>query len=467
MATENLDAQGAVLHDLLNRLSNAEAIVATVHIETNRLATISGNLQADINRMRDSHLNVHSNQMELNGKMEALTAVVTNGRGGGGHGPRQQFVDPKNIKLEIFDGLSKTITFKTWAYKAKAFILGNMPAVRRTIDQTETRKTKIESSELDGLAMTLDQDAQLTLFLQTFTGGHPLGMVKANDNGTGVEMWRQLNAYFDATSIQSIIQETRAIRMPARATSLQKFPEALQEWETQLRRFKERTNKTVDTDECLAIMLAILPDAESKEFNNMLPLYPTYEDMKKQIMDAVQYRTTGPSPMLFNLEEGGEGDVFEMETENGDLELYRIETVNGKRQLVRSKGKGKGKGGAVLCYRCGHTGHISTDCKATKHKLGGPCKPKPPPRKVHNIETEPEKKDEDLGSFDLGSLEAIDDVIFYECGDRFDDIIFHECVDSIGSDDLQNSTCTCSGSEDFQNYTCSSSHVGDGGVQFW
>ena len=127
----------------------------------------------------------------------------------------------------------------------------------------------------------------------------------------------------------------------------------------------------------------------------------------------------------------------------------------GKGSWYDPRGREKARGGAVLCYRFGHTGHISTDCKATKHKLGGPCKPKPPPRKVHNIEAEPEKKEEDLGMLDLGSLEAIDDIIFYECGDRFDDIIFHECVDSIGSDDRQNNTC--SGSEDRQNSNCSSS----------
>ena len=151
MATEtSASGEAAVLHDVLNRLSNVEAIAATLNIESNRLAAVTGNLQADCNRIKESHLVVHSNQMELNGKMEALTTVVTNGRGGGGQGPRQQLVDPKNLKLETFDGSSKTSGFKPWAYKAKAFILGNMPAVRRAIDQTETRKTKIEASELGG-----------------------------------------------------------------------------------------------------------------------------------------------------------------------------------------------------------------------------------------------------------------------------------------------------------------------------
>ena len=89
MATETVATnETTVLHDLPNRLTNVEAIAATLNIESNRLAAITGNLQADCNRMQDSHLNVHSNQMELNGKMEALTAVVTNGRGGGGQGPR-------------------------------------------------------------------------------------------------------------------------------------------------------------------------------------------------------------------------------------------------------------------------------------------------------------------------------------------------------------------------------------------
>ena len=130
-------------------------------------------------------------------------------------------------------------------------------------------------------------------------------MVKGNDNGTGLESWRQLNAYFDAVSTTTMIQETMTIRKPARATSFQKFPEALQEWEIQLRRFKERTGTTVDEDECLAIMLIILPTAEEREFYNLVHIYPKYQELKNHIMMAVQHRTAGPSPMLFNLEEGG------------------------------------------------------------------------------------------------------------------------------------------------------------------
>ena len=174
-----------------------ESIAATLNIESNRLAAVTGHIQSDFDRVCDFHLTIHQNQMELNGKMEALTTVVTNSRGGGGgHGPRQQLVDSKNLKLEAFDGTSKTIGFKSWAYKAKAFILSQVPAVRRAIDQTELRKTRIEASEFDTLGLTLDQDAQLTLFLQTHTGGHPAGMVNGNDDGTGLESWRQLNAYF-------------------------------------------------------------------------------------------------------------------------------------------------------------------------------------------------------------------------------------------------------------------------------
>jgi hypothetical protein len=167
-------SEAAVLHDLLNRLTNVESIAATLNIESNRLASVTGNLQADCNRIRDSDLVVHSNQMELNGKMEALTTVVTNSRGGGGgHGPRQQLVDSKNLKLETFDGTSKTIGFKSWAYKAKAFILSQSPSTRRAIDQTELRKTRIEASKFDTLGLTLDQDAQLTLLLQTHTEDTP------------------------------------------------------------------------------------------------------------------------------------------------------------------------------------------------------------------------------------------------------------------------------------------------------
>ena len=77
-------SEAAVLHDLLNRLTNVEAIAATLNIESNRLAAVTGNIQSDFNRIRDSHMVINSSQMELNGKIEALTTVVTNSRGGGG-----------------------------------------------------------------------------------------------------------------------------------------------------------------------------------------------------------------------------------------------------------------------------------------------------------------------------------------------------------------------------------------------
>jgi hypothetical protein len=102
--------------------------------------------------------------------------------------------------------------------------------------------------------------------------------------------------------------------------------------------------------------------------------------MRAHILDIIQYKTTtGPAPMIHNLEE----DVdYEWPSENGEMELFRIEVVSGVKKFVRSgKGKGQGKGGEdILCYRCGDLGHISPNCKATKHKLGGPPREKPPPK---------------------------------------------------------------------------------------
>jgi hypothetical protein len=187
----------------------------------------------------------------------------------------------------------------------------------------------------------------------------------------------------------------------------------------------------MDPEEMLGILLRMLPAAQENEFFNMVTQYNTYQSMKKFILDAVQYRTTSsPAPMFFNLEDD---QVYEeYPNEDGDLELFRIETIGGKKTYFKtSKGKGKGKGGTILCYRCGNNGHISPNCKALKHKNGGPCKEKPPPRApgaarppnkaAHALEEEVEQ----------GSLENEADTFLASLEDDIDDDIFFDALDTL------------------------------------
>ena len=115
MATDaSASPEGAVLHDLLSRVSNTEAIVATLNIESNRHATIVGNIQNDATRQRDSHTAIHQSMVELNAKVETLTKMVANSRGGGG-GPMTDLVDWRTVKIETFDGTPNGIAFRQWA----------------------------------------------------------------------------------------------------------------------------------------------------------------------------------------------------------------------------------------------------------------------------------------------------------------------------------------------------------------
>ena len=67
------------------------------------------------------------------------------------------------------------------------------------------------------------------------------------------------------------------------------------------------------------------------------------------------------------------------------------------------KGDNKGKvADTRQCFRCGRTGHISTNCVAKKHKNGGPCKEKPGTKSANLLEEE--VVDQDLSGMDFDIL---------------------------------------------------------------
>ena len=71
--------------------------------------------------------------------------------------------------------------------------------------------------------------------------------------------------------------------------------------------------------------------------------------------------------------------------ETGETYLCRMEPKTGKRQIVKTRRFG-GPSRPTKCYRCGRTGHISTECHAKTHVDGGAPRPKPLPRQANSIE---------------------------------------------------------------------------------
>ena len=193
---------------------------------------------------------------------------------------------------------------------------------------------------------------------------------------------------------------------------------AIEAWEEQERRHKERQGVELPEKVRTSILFQLAPEKLSEEILKQATKWTSYTALKEHLQTLQHLRTSGPAPMLSNMEEDKEGDGETIVDENG--ELLRLERRNGQKVAVKTwtkppfqrGGKGGGKGSAKECHGCGREGHFRRDCIWTKHKDGGPIRPIPsrPRRPAGNLEEGEEPgltvdEDAQVGSLELMSLE--------------------------------------------------------------
>ena len=133
------------------------------------------------------------------------------------------------------------------------------------------------------------------------------------------------------------------------------------------------------------ILFQLAPTKLSEEILKQATRWTSYQALKDHLLALQHLRTSGPTPMIYNLEEqepeGQDGGTIMTE----DGELLRLERRDGKQVAVRPPPTPhpQQRPSKVTTktmrerHACGRPGHFRRDCTWSKHKDGGPLRPPP------------------------------------------------------------------------------------------
>ena len=366
----------------------AEAIEA-------RLAQLESTLQV----LREENLQLHAQIQALEGRPAHREF---------------QLLDPKTMVPDIF-GANGGPTWKTWSHKTKAFIgMLNAP-LSKYLTSIEQLDEPITQHQYDEARIPPSHEAQISRLLLLRTDGTPHLIVKGAQAQelTSLETWRLLSAEFDPKGLGSDLMELQELTTPEklRARNVAGISAAIQAWEELERRHREREGLVLPEKLRISVLLKLVPSEVAKDIISQPTRWTKYLQLKDHLHKLQFCRTNGPAPMLMNLNDEPI-DSYSTEIVLEDGEILKLERRDGRQVAVRT-GKREFKSGPrdknkLECFRCGRLGHTRPHCTATKHKDGGPCRPKPPPKTMtNNIEerTATEGEPRQIGHLELNALD--------------------------------------------------------------
>ena len=294
-----------------------------------------------------------------------------------------RLIDPKTMVPERLSGRDQ---WRGWADASRSYIENLSTRLADLLKEAEGRSDPLSEAELIAAAIEEKHVAQLNRYLKLRTepSSNPNTLIKAAQANKvhPLEQWRRLSHEYDPKGLGSEFVEMQELMAPERlrARTVAGVSAAVEAWEAIERRHRECHGLTLPEKCRITDLFKLAPESLSTEILKNNTKWESYQKLKDHLLSLQFLRTSGPAPMLQNVEEELMSETIT--TEDGDL--MRLEKRDGENVLVKAgpprRNGPRDKQKSDECYRCGRKGHIRPKCTWSTHVDGGKPSPPPPPR---------------------------------------------------------------------------------------
>ena len=329
-----------------------------------------------------AHEELHSRVHQLQTEMRSVPTSGTSTH-------HRSLIDPKTLMPDAFSGEPKSQSWRDWSYRLKSFIGSMHPKLQNAMERAEHKVTPVSDTEFAQLAIDPAVVNDLKALLTQKTNGYAHTIIRQHDMSNGLEMYRCLAQHFEPDTEARNLDDLRQILHPAAATSIDDFSRKFPAWkalyQTRLNRIGQAA--VLPDDIRLTLWIDMLPPRERDDVTRHRHFWKDSDALDRHLLQLIADRARGnPTSLAYMEQEEYDDDLeFVLNEETGETYLCRVEPKTGKRTFVKTRRFGA-PSRPMKCYRCGRTGHISTDCHAKTHVDGGAPRPKPPPRQVNSVE---------------------------------------------------------------------------------
>ena len=257
------------------------------------------------------------------------------------------------------------------------------------MERAEHKVTPVLENEFAQLAIDTAVVNELKAMLIQKTTGYAHTIIRQHDMSNGLEVYRCLAQHFEPDTDARNLDDLRQILHPASATSMDDFARKFPAWkalyQTRLNRIGQAA--VLGDDIRLTIWMDMLPPKERDDVTRHRHFWKDSDALDRHLLQLISDRARGAPTYLAHVEQEEDAEDLEslLNEETCETYLFRVEPKTGKRQFIKTR-RFNGQQRPMKCYRCGRTGHISTDCHAKTHIDGGAPRPKPPPRQANSFE---------------------------------------------------------------------------------
>ena len=375
-----------------------------------QIAAITDEIQVLKNEMvqtKSAHATLHQSAVDRNAETlrrftdigDRLNAIAsdTGTHVGQGKGYKKSLIEPKQVTVTEFAGAvsDSRSKFLMWGEKVKDRAQLFDDELVEAMNKAEASTIPITAEMSAEWGITKDTSKELHGFLKDRCTGTAEAIVRSNKTGVGLESWRMLSNQFNPRTLAGALSAQDKELRPKGAKSISQMPNALLEWEKDLRRcIAEGRTPPDDRTKRLALLRMLPPNERKTIWPVANQLYPDFAPLLNKIQEMVQDEFD---------EKHNQMDVDHIEDDDGKWEstgqtlvgkdgkgeevLFSLQRRgNSTRVVPKGKSKGKGKTSTEAprptgksskwvkggCARCGRGSHWARECTATTDVDGTP-----------------------------------------------------------------------------------------------
>ena len=277
----------------------------------------------------------------------------------GGTGQSRRSLDERYFRrLLPFEGVNQS--WKDWSFQFKAAVKVASKDVAEIIDWIERQQGDVCVDEVI-LHTHGDEDnmkklaSELYDVLCMLLKGEPLLLLQGIVGMDGFKAWQKINQkYNPVTPAKALMTLIEAVT-PTKVKALKDLPGAIEKWELKVYQLERDFGEKMSDKMKTAVLTSMCtPDIQDLIFQNA-EMMKDFKMVRDKVRNLILNRITvgnGPSPMDIGMAEQDDHEHRVQDEDEGLLGAV-------------------GKGGPIVCFRCGGYGHRSHECPTPKGKGKG------------------------------------------------------------------------------------------------